>query len=664
MHLRTIPTVFALLLMGAAAACDSGTEPEPALDVQLAVTATSRLDRAADESPIVSCEVGLAASATGDEGTSARWSRGLLRYSIAADTTTVDSLQITDTELEQIFGPSPLAPGYSESNTLRLTASVPFTVRVELAYRAAGSEQDEWVRGTATCGPRPGQGPAPTLTGFSVTGPAGELQPGDTLTITWTASSPLGLWETGFQVSGAFTHMARYARLATTDPSTSTVKLVIPPSAALGRTVQVRPFAVDAALKSTVGDVHTTAALVDRRPPVAFTVALDRHNFGVHLEGQYPTADSIALFVSAGDNHQVEYVVFEAGPAGTHRDSLRYATRSNEGALKVVVPSALAGQRGLRVQVRDASGNASPWYASATTRFYRTRTVPVNRVQLPNGAEDVVMDPVRGKLYAAVASRGEVRVFSLPGLVEGTGIPVPLSPRFLDLTPSGDTLAVVAYSSNRIAAVDVVRGGEPRVHVLEGVQTLYGVAVTPSGKAVSMATLAGGTRALLEIDLATGAYRAIPGSGAVPSMEQGVARSLDRRRMVAGGGCPYDAVAGTLGTCRPVEGTMPLAGDATGTRWARQRVVFSADVGRVLLRVPDVPERLWAGMALLGDYAYMTSGTALIRAHVGGGGVYDEGIPVRGLGSRLRFSDDGTLLASWGLVGAGSDHWLIVLDPR
>ncbi|HYW10472.1 MAG TPA: hypothetical protein VE871_00915, partial [Longimicrobium sp.] len=581
MHLRTTLAA-ALLLMGAAAACDrgSGTDPEPALAVQLTVAATSRMDRAADESPIVSCEIALNATATGDEGMVGRWSEGMLRYMVGADTVPVDSLQLTGADLEQIFGPSALAPGYSESNTLRLTASVPFSVRVELAYRATGSRQDEWVRGTAACGPRPGQGAAPALSNFSVAGPAGELQPGDTLTITWTAHSPVGLWETGFQVSGAFQHMVRSARLATTDPSTSTVKLVIPPTAVLGRPVLVRPFAMDAALQSSVGTVHTTVPLVDRRPPAAYTVALERQDFGVRLEGQYPTVDSIALFVGAEDNHQIEYVVFEAGPAGTHRDSVRYATRTLDG-FKIAVPAALAGQRGLRVQVRDVAGNASPWYGSATTRFYRTRTVPVHRVALPNQAEEVVMDHVRGKLYAAVVNHSGIRVFSLPGLVEGGVIPMPLSPSAMDLTPSGDTLVAVANGHNRLAVADVVRGGETRVHVLEGVGAVYGVAVTPGGKAVSTALLPGGGRALLEIDLATGAWRIVPGSGAIPGVDHGVARSLDRRRMVAGGGCPYDAVAGTLGTCRPLEGTMPMAGDATGTRWGRQGVVFSADVGRV-----------------------------------------------------------------------------------
>lgn len=656
MHIRSTATAFLLLAL---AACDATTAPEPTLTMQLTATATSQLQRDAAGSALISCDIGLRATAIGDEGTDATWEGGVVRYFIAADTVAVDSQALNALDLGQAFGGTRIVPGFDESTTLRVVASVPFSVHVSLAYQVTGREQEDRLSASAVCGPRPGDGPPPVLSNVSVQPSAAELQPGDTLTLTWTAQSPLGLWEVGYMVNGAFEASGRIAQFATKDPVTTTVHVVVPPEALLGGRVQIRPIAIDAALQTAGGPVYTSTPVVDNQSPELQSVYVNPNRPGTSPDGQFAAGDTLTVYPVAFDNHTVSYVVFEAGPGWMLRDSVRFPVPWSGGA-KLSVPTTWAGQQGLRVQVRDLAGNASRWITSQTASFYPLSTVPVHRVNMPDRVRGVAIDASRRKLYAAVGNEGRLRVFSLPGLVEEAPIPLPGNAFFLDLTPTGDT--VVSISGNTMIVADVVRGGTPRVHQFANVQELFGVRVGPGGRAVTMAFLDGGGRALLDVDPATGSYRTVPGSHVVPGLEQGVARSLDRRRMIVGGGCLYDAVAGTLGSCRTMEGDLPLAGDATGDRWTRQGMVFGADLS-LALRLSDGTSHVGFATALRGDGIYASGVGRLIRARVTDGR-YEVGFPVPGIGNDLRFSDDGALLVGWTDIMPGGRYGIIVMDMR
>jgi hypothetical protein len=174
MHMRI--TAAALALLGVAA-CDRGsTDPEPAFDMQLTAAASSNLFAAPDGSQLISCDIGMQATATGDDGTQAVWSSGVLRYYAGVDRRApVDSLTLADWELTQIFGPNAIHPGYSESNTIRLVAATPFSMQMAFAYQVSGRDRPDTVTADAVCGPVPVPGARPVVSDVSVTGPQGEL---------------------------------------------------------------------------------------------------------------------------------------------------------------------------------------------------------------------------------------------------------------------------------------------------------------------------------------------------------------------------------------------------------------------------------------------------------------------------------------------------------
>jgi hypothetical protein len=646
MHLRTLGTA-ALLLLGATA-CDGFTEPEPDLTVSLATTATTQISQAADGSARVTCDIALTATATGHKGSGGRWSRGMIRYYAGRDTAALDSLPLTAFEMGQIFGGESLQPGYSGSNTLRFQGSVPFSVRMELAYQVTGRQRETVASTTAVCGPRPGEGPAPTLSNVSVMGPAGAWQPGDTITVAFTAHAPLGLWETGVQVAGAFEHLSRQAHLGATAPVTRSVQVVVPSSAVLGSPVQVRAFAVDAALQPALGATHTSAPLVDRTAPVVQvirTTTLGTEG-STSLVGQYGDRDTVDLHTVARDNHQLAYAVYEM--AG-RRDSVALPPGPGFGdRLRIPLRAGTAGELGFRVHLRDVAGNRSPEAAAqpGAMRAYPVRDVNVRSGQVPDRVEDVVVDPTRNLVYSLVVNHNAVFVHRLPDMALERTVPLTFSATSLELTADGDSLLISSRYHHGILVMPVNAAAAPPVRLLQGVFAVNGIRIAHTGRAIALATMAGGAVSVLEVDLGAGTQRVIRTGLQVPDAWEGVTRSRDRRRMLLGAGCTFDVQTEQVGTCRLMRSgglAGSVHGDETGERWGRLDAVYGPDL-RPVLPIGEPVAQLLAGIVPVGDGAYVSSRRGLVR--FGPDGLIRERLAAPALG-HVRLSDDGTRMASW-----------------
>lgn len=434
------------------------------------------------------------------------------------------------------------------------------------------------------------------------------------------------------------------------------------------------PFRVEAELRyRQAGHVEdeTVTASAACGPDVLARFTTDPARRGTWLVGRYSTADSILLYVTAAYESSLAWVVYEVN--GT-RDSIPYAP-----PVRIPVQAAWGLTPSFRVQVRDQGGKLSDWAQAQPggIQFHPVRPGPAARATLDALPADAVVDVPRGRLYAAVPAHGAVHVYALPGMTEGARLTLPVVPALLELTPSGDTLVALSRRDGSLAVVDVARGAAPVRWTLGGVRTLHGLRIGASGQAIAMATMDDGTAALLAVNLGTGAHRVIPGTGSIPHPQQGVARSLDRTRMLVGLGCVWEVAEERLGPCSRItdndfEVGRPLAGDRAGARWVYSARVLDAS----LATLADLPGNgapgawplLGHGRAVSPDGAsvFMSASQGIMRVRVADG-VYLERLQIPGADNHMRVSDDGTMMAVWtdkgGIAGA-PEFAVMVVDPR
>lgn len=658
-----LPT--ALLVLGACTDSPTPpTPPQPELTVQLTATASApHMSYDRDGGPTISCEIGFAALASGDPDARADWTGGIIRYYLGADPQPVDSLTLAEDEMREAFG-NRFGPGETREAGLRIVAGIPFSLEIQLRYRVIGAQAERSVTARASCGVPAGapSGPAPTVSGVTVAGPA-EPEPGDTVRVTWTATASPALWETGIEVAGAFTAVHRVAGDGRASV-THTVALEVPDSARLGEPFQVRAYAVDPWARGAASFPWVSAPVVDRTPPEVVSVrtrppGLD--GWTPALVGQYGARDTMTLYVLGDDNHGLAWAVYEFGPQGV-RDSVAFGLGGY--AAFIPVRPEMVGATGFRVHFRDASGNRTPDFVAepGAVGVYPVRNAPLRSLQVPERPEAVVVDPVRNRLYAVLVNRQELRVHSLATLALERTVPLPFSATDLELTADADSLLVSSRYFGRVLVMDVNATVAPPTLALQG--PVYGIRIASTGRAVALVGTAGERQAVVEVDLGTGAQRVVVPDLAVPHEAAGVARSRDRRKMMLGGGCLFDVATEQVGACRNLAEVAlgPVAGDATGARWGHLYTVYDAALQPVV-RVDNAREELLAGIVpVAGGEAYVAHRRGLVRVRA------DGSIAERLAGPTLAYlhlSDDGGVLAAWGFAPtADGPYHIHVLDPR
>ena len=254
---------FALAVLGLGCGGEP-TGPRTSLRVSVAVEAppTEYLAELPDGIKLT-CNAWLTATATGS-GT-ARWQDGVLRFYVGSNRAAVaDSQPLTQAEVRSAWGDT-LAVGSQRRSQWQFYASVPFAVEAEFRYLAQG-EAAVPVKTRLTCGPVPGAAvAAPTVTQLSVA-PQGELEPGQTFAVTYSATSPAALWSTVVMVDGPFTQRRETAERGVS-ATTRTVNITVPPGARNGVPITVTVLAADVGLQVGTRNIMTTSTVVDRTPP-------------------------------------------------------------------------------------------------------------------------------------------------------------------------------------------------------------------------------------------------------------------------------------------------------------------------------------------------------------------------------------------------------------
>lgn len=655
--MRLIAAVVSVATLAALASCGDSTGPERVFAVSVTFeSAILPTYFEIDSVPLIQCDVRMRAVAQGPGA--ATWGDGKFYFFEGLDRVTpTDSTVIPADVVQQSWGASSIESPDTIHSQWRVTAPIPFGVSFVYSYI-----KDADVKQTApvpfTCGPSipPGTVP-PAFTASQATPANGDIESGDTLIVSYNVASPVGIWETEVDVTGACNLTRRFAEdLVMT--ATHVLPFVLPPDCLLGGKLSGVIRAMDAAGQITTAPV-ATFAIVDRTPPtITATLSANPSPFGAFVLG----GDSMRLSIGATDNHALSAAFWDFEPFGT-RDSTLQAGASFAGLVGIVLPDSSAQKIQVRAWSRDAAGLTSDTIVARPDSIRvipaRSHAVRSSSVIPPIGAMAVAES--RGMLYAIVANPPEILGISLQSLAVTDTIPLPVAAGDIDVTTSGDSLVVTLPTNRAVGVIDLLVS--PRTI---GVLPLSSVG---GGYPRRLRAIAGGrvfltsdNSVLTELDLQTGADRVRTDAGANGSVSFAyLERSLDHAVLVVDGVVSsayqlqrYDGGTDSFGALR-THGSFPTQPrvDRTGSAIALHNTVYDAALG--INRVCETPP---------GDFpvALSPDGSVLYTALLG---ILEANITTGELLERMRvgFSITAMQISSDGsmLVGYDNQHGKIAV---
>ena len=659
-------SIAAVVIVGTA--CGDSTAPRQTVTVAISVTHVDPpVIRVTNENlPSIACDVQFSATASG-EG-SAKWldAKGLW-YAGIDRSTPFDSATWSATEIQRSWDEAGIGAGQTQLATWTFYASAPFTTSVEFHYQSVyGAELGDEETATAefTCGPTPSAGtPDPTITALA-TGPMPEtLEPSDTLTVDYTAASPVGLWQTAVVLSGPCeVHQLFSERLETS--VTRSTRVPIPPECRLGVPLAVTVIAQDAGLQTGGRVLPTHVALVDETPPTLSAQYFPPPGTEIpkYLFGTFYGGDTIPIWPFAVDNHEVSEIFWEAMPEGVGlAGSLQVTGARASPTILVPLPLDASGPLQLRLRARDAVGLESE--AISTTagaiRVYPTVDRPTTSARVDAQTFGAIADTKRGVVYLLQSNAHRISVLSLATMtVTGTiSLPTSAFATGFDNTASGDSLVVVLPAMGALGIVDL-RQSPAQTTVLplklldpDKKQVPAQVRVLSNGKAfVTLQGLGLSAFQLIDVDLATGEEHLRTDAGNSGQIMAGMGRSLDHNVLVVNGGVGafqrYDVATDHFGPGRsPRSGDGAIVLDATGRSVALGFDIYDESLQYLRgVDSPVLPATVPTVLSPDGQILYqLLSGAGLLRSRVSDGTIVDRTRnPIEGL--QLWISDDGALI--------------------
>lgn len=383
----------------------------------------------------------------------------------------------------------------------------------------------------------------PTL-GVQLRPDAGTLLAGDTIAIKLTATDSFALLYTKVEASGSavlFDSVGANGQMSVT----RTVYVGIPSNDLYQSTLHL---SVETKDRSGVKVTDTIPDIVvyDRgaAPALVGSFYTTRGSAGA------AAGDTLVLDEAATDRHALKYVGYRIGaPAGV-ADSENTTQSSHSLSRRMVIPLSWAGQSTIILFARDSIGNVSNVALGELTVSSRSRR-PLVVLPNPGSVHDVAFDGKRNLAYLSMPDAEQVAVLSLLTNTFETPYSFPSAfPRGVDITLSGDTLAVALGNTGNVALVNLTNATVSTIDVA-GLAT-YGapdnLRITSANKIVS--SLSDGGTSLRETDLATQSTRVI----AQASDQLPFAASGNRARIFVqddGGCCPtsafiYDAATSSI----------------------------------------------------------------------------------------------------------------------
>jgi hypothetical protein len=644
------------------ASCRDATGPE--LGVIVTVTSLTGPSYSADATgrATVQCDLALQARDAGSrraswlDATFAFYAPGDSTRAIAVDTVPAQTIRYS-------WGADSIGPDSTRTARWRLSATFPFDLKIRFTYRLAGGGLDS--SGVAVlCAPSTMPGAAPTITTLRYR-PFTSLQPGDTLYLSFSATSPLGLWQSFLRLTGACDTTLMFAEQLQLAIS-HVVALAMPATCALGVPIGVTASSFDVRLQGASQSL-TLPGLVDQTPPVVSSVgAATLYSPYAPLAtftGYLFTGDGLGLGITVTDNHALHAIYWELQPAG-FRDSVLVDGPAAYRGVTIPMQAGWAGALQLRLWARDQSGNVSDTTVSAPGAIQAFPTVgpTPTLTSVPGDITDVAFDAKRGVIYLLQSNSYKIAVFSPTSLTVLRTIAMTDYASAFDLTPSGDSIITVLMNSQALGVVDLTQASPVLQAVpLAGLDAtrLLDVRVTSTGQALFVAqhvNLGGGSPDLYTYALATGTLRPRLETPALGAYTPGlIERSIDRSVVVVNGGASgflrYDAATDAFSpgqTARIMDNRPSI--DATGAHIAVWGDLYSSSLQYVRTTRAALNGEGPSAISPDGQTHYMAiapmySDLGIVRSRVSDGSIIDH-IAAPMIVTLLRASSDGATLVA------------------
>lgn len=631
--------------------------PLTPLTVIVAVTRTETPDIViADSLPSISCGFSLQADVRG--GGTAFWKDLEIEfYAGKVQQDLLGTVTVRGRDVAAAWGSDTLRGLSTLRSDWVLTSGLPFNARLIFGYGTTEVTKDDTA--SVSCLPPLRPGPPPTITALSLAR-ADSLEPGDTLVVTYSAASEVGLWVTAVLLTGPCDTVQWFADWPRTSV-TRTVRLPIPEDCALGVPMSVAAVALDALVQDAGASLANRPILADRTPPTIWGMLsppsggwLDGAS---RFAGDYFVGDSLWVILWARDNYGLSTVGWEVAPAG-FREFRSVSGREAFPTIKQAVPPAWAvGAVQLRFFARDAAGLTSDTAVSPAGAIHiypdldlLARTLPVD-----GDINDLVIDWSQGVLYLLQSNQRRIAAVSLATLTVTGTLGLPGYPTSVDLTPGGDSL-VVALPGLRALGITNLRANPPVTSLVPvaGLDTTVDqrplvARVAANGKALVMLT--GSTAAaftLNEVDLWTGAQRRRTDAGTGGVIGGGAMERTTNRRFIILNETDalqrYDAATDAFGPPVGVTTGGNLSVDQAGEHVALGLDVYDADfhpIGRMHSVLSGEPS---VALSPDGTILYQAA-RGVIRARVADGEVVDRLTRLHPVSPPwLEASPDGTML--------------------
>lgn len=593
----------------------------------------------ADSTPWLSCQAYLAAEATGSgaaywQGTTARF------FSAAAPSVPFDSIVLSASETRAFWNDDGFYAGQTQRAIVPVGASVPFHVTIEFRY-GTDAGKGKHSSTTVKCGERQGDSTAvPAITTFTVVPDAPDLEPGGMLNVSYTASSPFGLWQTVVALSGAC-HLERKFAEKLPGSVERTIAIRLPSSCTLGAVPRVGVYAIDGRLQETARSLQLSSPLVDRTPPAIGTRFIHPGSGEVlgAVAGTFFAGQTISVDVTVSDNHQIHALTWEV-PNRALRDSVVAADSTLTHRLTFEATEDLIGPFELQYHARDAAGLHSDTVATTpgALRIYPTATRAVVEEDVPSGYREqaqVVFDDIRGVLYMSdeVGFLYRLPIDSL-GLVFAEAFPMP-SVRGLDISPTGDSLLTYLPDQRSLAIVGLHTLPRPVDYLpldsvnFEPFASVLGLRAVSGGRVFLLILSPGEGYRLLEVSLSTGAQRWHSELG--PSLVPYLLRTPDHSSLfVADHAClrRFDSSVGAFGGCLSRRGSLPTTSDLHGQVLAAGDSIYDGSLN--FLRRVETPLSAPIARPMLTadgrELFYLVAYAGLVRSNVDDGHLVDRSI--------------------------------------